>query len=647
MDNKIELLIKVMKKLQTSAYSKRTPEVSPDVARAGLDLSARVCAQPETVVATPLMKNLLVAFGDVDQHQDPETGEWSTDKLPTGKESKAVAWINEVVQRCLAKFNGAEAHDYPDDLPIDNIRYYDIDCWNGWKDKVWDIQPGQADERKKRFLEYGSPKTNASVDYVAKLLASDDVLRKAVLTEMDLIPTVTASQDVNAISDPFMSKGTGVSYPFYRNDRTVVPGSKETYGQYTIRLVEEANRKGWDSLKELALQNSVYTGYPRNQRGKGRALIAQSRLTNLVINMVNGPEMELWKANTFEGIAFQDEETIRRELSKLLDAGLRTGAANLDYSAWDYNLGEGWLCLQDAMRYLKATDQRTRDLIELRYVCNTNVLFVDGPNHKIHKVYGRQMSGYDDTTLGNTTAQRVISRYCAMKASRDYTKQVSDPNDGHCIIAVGDDVCLLINWEDVPRFVRIANDVCKVVIHEDEKHAKGVMFIQWRAFRENGETRIAYNWPRVLRSMLSKEDAKGLGRGGWTLAFYQQLGKLLQVPDRGLNVVVSITAACDQHHLSLDVPVGEILSWVKAEDEARVKTSATNRSAKMLRKNTTAERLYNGNPNLPGVKEGPNGLEIDGAYFQRVQEKLRSVYDPHFLSRIGLKNPDLSKVHFD
>lgn len=651
MDDKIKQLITVMRKLDKLAKSKPQPRLNQKALDEGLRLSRQVCAQPETVVATPLMKNLLVAFGDVKQVAS-QNGEWHTEKLQVGKKSKAVDWVNEVVNKCLSTYNGRARHDYPRDLPISSIEYYNTDCWLGWKPEIWDIQPGQAEQRRKRFKEYTNPTTNMSVEAVIKMISQDPLLRKAILIEFEIWPDVQASREIKTISDPFQSKGTGVSYPYYRNDRTVVPGTKETYGKYLISLLTDVYlKRGLDGLIRFAYDYCVYTGYPRNQRAKGRALIAMSRIVNLVVNMVNAPEMEKWKSDQFNGVAFQDEETILRVLSEMCEWAVKNDecAFNLDYSAWDYNLGEGWLCLQDSMRYIKATDQETRQLIGFRYACNTNAYFVDGPNNSVRKIYGRQMSGYDDTTLGNTCAQRIISRYSAMSTRPDYYQKVTAPRKHNDLVAVGDDLCLLgISDKDVATFVKTANKKCHVVIHEDDKHAKGVMFIQWRCFKYDGQYVIAYNWPRVLRSMLSKEDAKNLGRGGWTLSFYQQLGKLLQVPNHALNIVVNIAAACDQYHLSLDVPVSELIKMVQEEDSLRIKKEVSNRKDKLRRKNSTAERLYNGNPNLPGVKQNKGGgVELDPSYFEKVQAKLKSVYDPDFLPKLGFKNPDLSKVHFD
>lgn len=650
MDHVIEQIIQVMRKLTKINDSKKWPKLDQEAVRRGLEISRTTCAQPETVAMTPIMKNMLDYFGDI-KFTKNSSGEWEHTYVKTGQKTKAVAWLNEVVNKALAKYNGKECHDYPEKLPISDIQYYNVDCWNGWKPEVWDIQPGQAEQRRKGFLEYKNPKTNYSVEQLIKEIQRNAILRKAILTEFYLWPEVQASRDVKAISDPFMSKGTGVSYPYYRNDRSIVKkGSDVTYGKLAIEDVKRAYSKGGVAgLTRFALENNVYTGYPRNQRGKGRPLIAQSRRTNLVINMVNSPEMELWKSSTSLGLAFWDEEKILACMKEFIETSerLKTSAYNIDYSAWDRNLGAGWVCLENAMRYLRAKDDFTRKLIEVRYMCGASAYFLDGPNNAVYRIYGRQMSGYDDTTLGNTTAQRVLSRWCAYEAMDDYSTRIHEGSGKKDLFAVGDDLLLMLDDNALKKFVEHSKKT-GAIIHEDEKHAKGAMFIQWRCFKNKGQYVIAYNWPRVLRSTLSKEEKKSLGRGGWTVAFYQQLGKLLGVPDCGLNIVLNILAAFDPYRLSLNIPVSQIMEMVKEEDKLRVAEGKSNRKEKMSKKNTTAERLYNGNPNLKGVKVASDGkVELDPSYFEQVQRQLKAVYDPEFLPKLGFKNPELGKLHTD
>lgn len=441
MDYRIKAVLSAMDDLQHAVTTMPQAKLDKAALERGLDLSANTCRQQPYVYATPLMKNLLIIMGDVKQTQDAN-GEWHSEKLEVGKESRAVVWLNDVVKRCLLKWNGAEKTHYNSELPVDSLELYDTDCWLGWKPEVWDIAPGQAEQRRKVFREYSSAKTNYSVANMRRALASDPALQKAVMIELATWPEVRAARDVEAISDPFMNKKTGVSYPDYHNDAAPYDKTGMTYGEYEIKLARSAYAKGLKEFLLFGYSNNVYTGYPRNQRGKGRALEAQSRRTNLVVNLVNGPEMQEWKAEPFIGTAFQDESGIKNSLIHLAEFVLSHDGyvcQNKDFTGWDRTVGEGWIYLCNAMRYLKANGQTAKEIIKLRNACNVRSILVDGPNHSVHPLYGRMPSGYLDTTLGNTGINRVLSTAANIHCDPLYTENVYYPSGRKSIICVGDD----------------------------------------------------------------------------------------------------------------------------------------------------------------------------------------------------------------
>lgn len=649
--NKQNFLIKevldVMKMMKGESKAYLPEKLDQEALEKGLFNSRSTCKQEEFVFATPWMKNLMIICGDVTQSN--VNGEWKTTKFPINKESKAVRWMNDVVNACRVKFNGQERHDYPTDVQVDNPILYDIDCWNGWKEEIWDIKAGQAKEREEGFKRFANPKTNMSIDEVIKTVCGDPALQKAIEVEFSILPEVKASTDVIAISDPFMNKKTGVSYPDYRNDSTVVEGSDITYGKYEIQLVERAYAKGLATFKRFVKDNNVYTGYPRNQRGKGRPLIAQSRRDNLAINMINGVEMKRWQENNILKVPFLDEEGLLESFIKLGEtilANPQLDVYNFDYSRWDQNLGAGWICLQNAVRYLKAQGTWSKELVRMRNACALNGMFVNGPANKVVPIYGRQFSGYIDTTLGNTAAQRLVSRYAAISSNRNHLEKVTYPLQKFDLWGLGDDLLLVLlkDLDVMKTFMKTANEKAKVVIHEDEKHARGLMFLQWRAVKLDGQWIMAYNWPRVLRSMLSKESAKGLGKAGWVLSAYQQLGKLVRYP-KMCAIVFNIIASLDPQRLMVDIPVSEIINMSKAEDAEMLKGKAKNTN-KYRRQTTTAEKLFNNNPTLKGVVDNNGKVDLDENYFTKIQKVLRQVNNPEFLQSVGFKNPDLNKVHF-
>lgn len=625
-------------------------KLDKDAVKKGLSLSKQVCEQPPHVFATPWMKNLLIIEGDVKQFRD-EKGEWKTEKLPTGAKSKAVDLVNKWVEACLLKFNGPKKDAYDETLPVGSPQHYDTDCYLGWKPKIWDIMPGQAEQRAEVFRQYTQPTTNFSYQQMVNLIKKSPEFQKAILLTLETLPEVRASREVREISDPFMSKGTGVSYPDYRNDRTVVENdpSGTTYGRHEIDLVQKAVDSGLSSLEQFVYDNNVYTGYPRNQRGKGRALEAQSRRVNLVVNLLNAIEMAEWKESPILGAAFWDETKLKADLVQMaewIEKHPDYCGRNEDTSGWDRSVGEGWITLSGALRYLRCNGSFSKKLCEWRHNCARKAWLVDGPNNRVSVMYGRTPSGYDDTTLLNSSVHRALANGALLSIDPAFTESVVYPTRYRYMKIVGDDICTIFRKGD--QYVKAFRKWYKdrgYEIHSDEKSIFGVMFIQYRVIRhpKTNEWIMAYNWPRVLRSMLSKETAKQLGEFGWTASGWQQLGKLIEYPEM-LYIPLNIIAALDKHHLHLDTPIAQVKAGIKQEDDERLKQAgaSVNRKARAL---STAERLFNSNPTIPGTVASGKGVDIDWDYFARVQKALRDVYDPDFFNKLGFQAPDLSKVH--
>lgn len=635
---------KILQNYERKWYPSLRKPLDPKALAKGLSVSKMVCKQPETVVATPLMKNLLIMEGDVKVIRRKD-GTTETTKLGVGVESKAVDWINRVTHAALVKFNGPEKHDYSLETDPASKILYDTDCWNGWKQQPWDIVPGMEDMIEESLDPYFSKETNMSDDIMFQRLTKDPVLQLVVLSVMAELPSVKAVREIRAISMAFQQKGTGVSWPYFANDRKLVDDKGLTYGELCMQDAERALNAGEISMEEFVLLNNIYTLYTRLQRGKARALEAQSRRVNLIINMVNGPEMEAWKDIKSLNLGFVSEAILGERMTEMYDQMVKftLNAANIDYSGWDRNLGKGWVTLQNAIRFALAPDAFTRKLIALRHFCTVHSRIVNGLSQKCQEIYGRMESGFLDTTLGNTTAQKLQSRYNLALQDKKHSMVISQLKgcDTNCL---GDDLLALGHGDFVSNFAKVAKKYCGSIVHEDEKHATGLMFVQYRWFKLAGKPVIAYNWPRVLRSMLSKESAKQLGRGGWTLSFYQQLGKLGQVPE-ALSIVTNIAAALDTRGLLLNTPVEEILKMVQEEDKQAMEGNGQKRTGMQ----TTAERLYNSNPNIPGVIIRDNGtVELDGNYFKDIQARIRKVYNPDFLPKVlGIPNPDTNKIPVD
>lgn len=642
MDYRIKEVLRIMDELEQDMNRTSLPPLDKNAVAEGLDLSARTCKQQETVFATPWMKNALVYFGDVKQTKDAN-GEWHTEKLRTGADSKAVRWFNDVVHAALLKYNGAERTEYDPSLPPFDPQLYDTDCWLGWKKEIWDIQPGQAKQREEAFLKYGDIKTSYSYEEVLRWIKRDEAAQRSIQLFLEDWPRSKASKEVRNVSDPFMNKRTGVSYPFFKNDSTQVGTSDVTYGKYCVDLVsKEFQKHGVQGLRKMAEQYNVYTGYPRNQRGKGRALEAMSRINNIIVNMVNSSEMEALKSKSF-GTGIKPVEGIRADLISIGEFCEKLGPdyaiSNWDYSGYDQTVGAGFVNLSNAVRMMITNGYTGKEIIKIRHLCARKSWFINGPANRIYRIFGRTMSGYDDTTLQNTSINRLVSVAAAMSADREYSSKVYYPSHGQCVITLGDDL-LIIYPKSKESEVRNYIESLGFKLHRDNKDARGVMFIQYRVFRKDGKYYMAYNWPRVLRSMLSKEDQKQLGECGWILSAYQQLWKLLEVPEF-LSICFNIIAAFDPKRLMIDREVEEIIKGAEAEDKARLEKAKT--ANQKARVSSTAERLAT-NPQNKDEFVDENGKLKPNA-FKLIQAELRKVNNPRFLEELGFKTPDLSKVH--
>lgn len=616
----------------------KLPQLDPAAVEEGKRLSKTVCKAPETVFTTPLGKNLLVYFGDVEQHYDNETGEWSTDKLEVGKKSKAIDWVNDFVHAALRKYNGPEKHEYDTSLGVFDPDHYNVDCWNGFKPEVWDIQPGQTETVKRTAKGYRNPTTNYGFVNLIRDLENDENLGMAVKLWFAMYPEFCASKEVHDVSDPFKHKGTGTSYPDYHNDGTVVKGMSITYGQLCVNDVIAAYEKGQDYFFKYLTGFLAYTLYIRRQRGKGRALEAMARRFNIAINMINAPEMEALKETTY-GTGLKNEQGVKEDLIRVGELveqlGPEYGAYNLDATQWDFNLGDGLVLLQDACRKVKTNGDFSKKLVDYRYLGNHKAYLIDGLNDSCLPIYGRMMSGYDDTTLGNTNANRITSIAGALSVDPNWTAKVYYPLKGAGVITLGDDLLVVI-----PRDKK--SDFCKYIaskgikLHNDEKDAFGIFFVQYRVIKVEGKYLMGYNWPRVLRSLLSKEDQKSLGPAGWTLSFYQQIAKCREFKD-SLRILVNFAAALDKDKLSLDRPVKDLIAEVNQEDQNKMANTSKSRRAL-----TTAEVLSGGNPQALGMTEDG---KLDTNFFEEIQAEMRAVYDPNFMQDLGFGKIDLSKVH--
>jgi hypothetical protein len=630
LDFRIKEILKVMKDLQAVADSHPLLPLDMKSAKEGLEMSRTVSAQQEEVVTTPWMKNLLVAFGDLKKDKDGKTERLSIDRA--GK-TEAEKFLRGVVKACLLKYNGQERTEYNQNLSVLDPDHYNVDCWlqNKFDDYMWDIKAGQAKQRAE-FMAMYETMAKLSFSDVYRLIQKDPIAQKACIVLLEVIPEVRADREIHNISSPFMGKDSNVGYPYFRNDRKKVSDKDPiTWGRYTIQQAEKIT----DNMSQpwKAYKFNVDVGWARNQRGKGRAIIAKSRILNLVVNSLEAVEVAKMKEiPLFVGL--NDDLTQKDRMIKQAEFCEKNHykCANYDQDGYDHHIGEGFVCLMAALRKMKANGHLARELCDLRYAAAQKSWCLDGANNKIKRIYGRTTSGWIDTMGQNSWLTVWLVLYCLMSIFRNYTNDIWY-RVAESIFSLGDDM-LFIYLPDDPEFgAKFSKIMAKLGFEvKPEKYAYGSFFLQYRLIKKDGKYIMAYPWTRVLRSMLSKENKKGLGPVGWAIAGWQQLAKLVEKED-ALEIVLNLILPLDTDGLFLDRDI----SWIKQQ------LAQEDRDAQAKDKNarTTAEILYQGNPQQEN-QFTKDGGEMNFDYLGDLQSKLKAHIIPHFYEKIGFKTPKIS-----
>jgi hypothetical protein len=584
--------------------------------RKGFQNSHTACQQQQEVAMSPLMKNALHAFHDLKDDERLKTG---------SPQTKAEKWFHDSCETLLNKFNPSKTGKiYDTKTPIGSDLLYNTDCWDNLKDDMRDIQPGQAEERLKMTQTYGKP--TKEVDIV-RLLKHDTAFQKAVDVVCELLPSVKASEEFHEVNLPFMNKHTSVSYPWFQQDRNqVTPEIKakyhvDTYAQLAMKVAKDT------PLNDIYKWN-VATAYGRNQRGKGRLIIAASRIPNLICNCLESVEIDAYKTKCSLFAGYNDAAYLKNVLTKMTEFCLKNNyvLANWDQHRYDVHVSKSWLELLGAVSMLKANGSRSKEIALKRAVLMTKTWLVNGMTGNLEEIYGRIFSGIIDTNRGGGIINAIITTYCLMKQDPQYTDIIY--RAPWYMLVMGDDNLFIYNPAkfDKDRYVKDMSLLGFEV--NPEKQQYGTFFLQNRVWRSGNEWIMAYPWTRVLRSMLFKETSKGLGPYGWVLAEAQQLYKLVEAPIF-LKCVVNLLAPFDELRLGIGLPVEYILDQVKKED---AKAMAENK-----RKVSTAESLYDGDPTK--ASQFNEDGSFNASYLQQVFKVINDAYDPDFLKANGVQVP--------
>lgn len=612
----IKEIIRVMNELDHLSRSIRKPRGTEDMS-VGFDVSRKASQQQDEVPMTPLMKNALEIFGD--KPKGDSTWRLKVNDKPT----KAEKWFYEAQKLLLTKFNGT-IKEYDESKPLTSKSHYDVQCWQNLKENMRDIQPGQEKEREQAALEYTRVTNSARV---ISRLKDDIIFQKAVMLVFNSLPEVKASKEFTEINLPFMSKHTNVGFPYWSNDRNIVPGTNQTYGQVTMKESEKI------PVKDLDYYN-VSTMYGRNQRGKGRLLIAVSRLVNLSLNRLEAPEIKAYKEKCSLFLGYKDDEALKGGLIDMVNYATPLGLKmrNNDQKRFDRHVPRDLILLNNAIRYIKAQGALSKELAAKRAQLACTTFLVDGLTHSYKQINGRIFSGFIDTNAGGGIINAIITTYCIMKQDKNYSQHIYDSK--YYMLVMGDDNNFLYKNLDHKQFEKDMLDLGFEV--NMEKDEFGPMFLQYRLFQdESGDLVTAYAWTRVVRSMLFKEQGKGLGPAGWYIAFLQQMQKCIQFKP-AFQILVNLLIPFDEKHFFSDKSIKEVIDMMKKEDAEKLAEAKTDNQK--LRAQSTIDKLYDGDPSknrfFTSLKEDGQGL------LSELHEAVKSAIKPDLLKSVGITVPN-------
>lgn len=591
--------------------AKRLPHPKPlseEERRRGLEVSKLGSSAPADVPMTPLMSEAL-----------KRTGEKTDDKwrlLVDAPETKAEKWVQDTIEALLNKFNGPETTEYNENLPIDSVQHYNVGCWRAKKKNLRDIQPGQDKERLEVSLKYA--RATKALDML-KLLESDVVFQKAVMLVCEHIPTVKANNEWKLVAQPFMNKDSNVTYPYFKNDRAVDPKTGKTYGELAVELAQKVG------LANVYKYNYT-TLFGRNQKGKGRMICATSRVPNVLFNQLESEEINAYREKSPLFVGYKDDLGLKQALIKMRDQLTQHGllCRNVDQTKFDLHVNESFIVLVGAISMMKANGQKSKEIALRRAAMMTKSWLINGLNQQVYEIYGRIFSGYIDTNRGGGLVNAIAVLYAVMKQNPEYSKWVYTLD--YWMLVMGDDNLFFYEKLDYPRFAKDLESIGFEV--NESKDEFGLFFLQYRLFKpesNSSEYVMSYPWPRVLRSLLFKEQAKGLGKYGWELAFWQQISKCIEYKP-ALTILVNFVAYLDDLKLCLDMPVSKLLQEIENEDKAaRSKNNTQNSRSKFT---STFDKLSDGDPQK--VRFG------ESKYLEELQSKMKEVYDPNFFNRLNL-----------
>lgn len=571
----------------------------------GLNISYLASRQVEEVSMTPYMKNALRKFNDI------KDGERLTVSAPV---TKAELYIQRRINVELIKQFGSRTAEYDRSLPILDVKHYAVDCYRNSKDGILmrDIQPGQQKQREIGFSEFRKPAPTTPN------ILSDRYVRVAIRNVIGEMPSkVRRSDEFRDWSGPFENKHTQTSWPFFYRDDVVISAENDATGSLTKYYGMTYGQACVEIAKHTPISDTVRmgvnVGYGRNQRGKGRPLIAMARIPAVLFNRMTMPETQACKTKSPLFIGYNDRETLKSAMVKQANFVTDNNLAmeNFDYHAFDQSISKQWMAVAGAVWLTIAADKESKEIVYYRTLLSMSGVLIDGiadaDGCKVSEINGRMTSGFIETNKTENVINAIASTSCMLKQDDQWINKIQRRSP-YPQMYMGDD-CLITY--DPLRFSH--DDYVEHIkglgfeIHQ-EKGEFGAFFLQNRLFKDDEGYIFTYPWTRVLRSMLFKEKSRGLGPAGWTLASYSQLANIVEYKP-GLAFVRDLICEFDEEKLMLSTDISEIIAKVKQEDEQALEVNK--------RAQSTFDVINDGDPGKVQI-----GVE-SSRYLRDLQKKIR------------------------
>lgn len=562
-------------KLIRSVQQKSNPvKPSPVEEKVAIRVSKQALNQPEVIALTPYGRNMNMYFGLPEGYR-LQPGEAAT---------KAEKWLTQQTEKMLQKYCGDEKLNYSTDLDPWDPDHYSVDCWRNFKrdDAIRHAVPKMNQARLEAFRQF--ERSIKDYDLIGALKHDHSAAKAAEYIWNDVPSVKTNSSRFYEVNLPFMTKHTNVGYPYYRNDQATASKGK-TYGQL---VMDEAKK-----LRPVDVIGYPFIAFGRNLRGKARPIFGGSRIQALVFNQLEHQEIEAYKVHSSLFVGYNNEsrlkEVMRNNASWLMNHRNYT-CFNRDYAKFDTTVFPSLRLLVSAISMAKAEDPYGKEIAKCRGASQLKAYLTNGLTNDTKLCYCRILSGEIDTNRSGGLANAFMDIWAMLQQDPEWVESADSlrREGGSPLMVMGDDNLMIqLRQTDNDALSDFIGQYGLNVSHEKGEY--GIFFLQHRYFkRSDGNDIMIVPFTRVIRSLYSKEMAKGLGPCGWTVAAYSNLAALLEWPEILVDVA-KMFAPFDDMALGAFTSLDSIKQGIVDEDVEAAKEAGK-------RSRSTAEKLWDGDP---------------------------------------------------